>query len=77
MLFYIKILILVKVFKNRLLVLGLFLKTFILYIIEEKNSKKQREALLHLSSIIILKYFEKKVNNCLTYERKYAIIKVT
>lgn len=69
MLFYIKILIIVKVLKNRLLALVLFLKIFILYIIEEKNFKKQREVLLHLSSNIILKYFDKKVNNLLTYVR--------
>lgn len=74
MLFYIKILILVKVLKNRLLALGLFFKMLISLYNRRKNFKKQREALLHLSSNIILKYFEKKVNNLLTFKRKYVIL---
>ena len=69
MLFYIKILIIVKVLKNRLLALGLFLKNLYFIYNRRNNFKKQREALLHLSSIIILKYFEKKVNILLTCER--------
>ena len=69
MLFYIKILILVKVLKNRLLALVLFLKNLYFVYNRRNNFKKQREALLLLSPIIILKYFEKKVNNPLTYVR--------
>ena len=69
MLFYIKILILVKVLKNRLLALVLFLKNLYFVYNRRNNFKKQREALLLLSPIIILKYFEKKVNNLLTNMR--------
>ena len=69
MLFYIKILILFKVLKNRLLALVLFLKNLYFVYNRRNNFKKQREALLLLSPIIILKYFEKKVNNPLTYVR--------
>lgn len=74
MLFYVKILILVKVLKNRLLVLGLFFKILISLYNRRNNFKKQREVLLLLSSTIILKYFEKKVNNLLTCVRQYVII---
>ena len=69
MLFYIKILILVKVLKNRLLALVLFLKNLYFIYNRRNNFKKQREVLLQLSSTIILKYFEIKVNNLLTCER--------
>ena len=69
MLFYVKILILVKVLKNRLLALVSFLENLYFVYNRRKNFKKQREALLLLSSTIILKYFEKKVNNLLTNMR--------
>ena len=69
MLFYVKILILVKVLKNRLLALVLFSKNLYFVYNRRNNFKKQREALLLLSFNIILKYFEKKVNNLLTNMR--------
>ena len=49
------------------------IKIFILYIIEEIFLKSRKMVDIP-TSIIILKYFEKKVNKLLTFKRQYVIL---
>nr|DAR79284.1 MAG TPA: hypothetical protein [Caudoviricetes sp.] len=58
---------------KKCVVMTMLLKIFILYIIEEIFLKSRRMVDVP-TSIIILKYFEKKVNKLLTFKRKYVIL---